>query len=363
MRKAFDQNVSKARPKIRLGAQLAAPEPEVTQTAEPPPRPPELADEVRARVEKRDAPSLTAKEALTAKLDVAPEPPRVVETRPLPASTEVFAEPPEPAVPEERASLAEPAVSPEVPEVHSSAAAQVTEARVEPELEVEPETFGPEALEPSARRERLKERLRAVRENPKPEPLPATAAEAGLRAVERISALQEELGRVRALNQGLAQDLEAARRQSERDSEEARLRVDEARRLAEILEQRGLLLSDLEREMSALEGERDEALLALQESRQASSAAAEAHVKLEEEIARRDRALAESLAEEERLADELEASKDETRALRRSVEALTSERETLVRQVADLERERGDLLEARRALEAVHKALSQATVR
>src|SRR5262249_49564154 len=71
------------------------------------------------------------------------------------------------------------------------------------------------------RRERLKERLRAVRENPRPEPLPATVAEAGVLVVERISTLQAELTQLKALNQALAQDLDAARRTSERATEEA----------------------------------------------------------------------------------------------------------------------------------------------
>jgi len=107
--------------------------------------------------------------------------------------------------------------------------------------------------------ERLKARLKAVRENPRPEPLPASVSEAGLRAVERINALQAELNRVKGLNLTLTQELEAARRQSEKATEEARLRMDEARRLSAEMEGRVKLLGDLERELAALEGERDEA--------------------------------------------------------------------------------------------------------
>ena len=214
-----------------------------------------------------------------------------------------------------------------------------------------------------ARREKLKERLKQVRENPRPEPLPATAAEAGSRAVERIASLQKELTELRALNLALTQDLEAARRQSERATEEARLRHEEASRLSGELERRVTLLGDLERELAALEAERDEALLALQDARQDVAAVLEQKKGLEGEISRRDASLAESIAEEERLAAELEAAKDESLSLRGAVEALTQERDTLARQVADLTRERGDLLEARRALEAVHRALSHATVR
>ncbi len=216
---------------------------------------------------------------------------------------------------------------------------------------------------PELRRERLKERLKAVRENPRPEPLPATVAEAGVMAVERISTIQVELLKVKAVNLALAQDLEGARRQAERATEEARLRMDEARRLSTEMEGRAKLLTDLERELSSLEGERDEALLSLQESRQALEASGKEKLALEAEVAKRDQSLADSLSEEERLAAELEAAYDAATGLRRSVDALHSERDTLARQVADLTRERAELLEARKALESVHRALSQAVAR
>jgi chromosome segregation ATPase len=214
--------------------------------------------------------------------------------------------------------------------------------------------------DPARRREQLKERLRAVRENPRPEPLPATVAEAGVLVVERISSLQTELHKVKALNLALTQDLEAARRHAEKATEEARLRMEESRRLSTEMQGRVKLLDELERELSALEAERDEALLALQEARRGLVAAAQEKVELEGRIAEKDRSLADALTEEERLCEELEAARDESAALRRSVEGLTSERETLARQVSELTAERAELLEARKALEAVHRALSNA---
>ncbi|WP_244226929.1 hypothetical protein [Corallococcus aberystwythensis] len=230
---------------------------------------------------------------------------------------------------------------------------------------VEVQTPAPprEELDSESRRERLKARLKAVRENPRPEPLPATVAEAGQRAVERITHLQAELTKVKALNLTLTQDLEVARRQAEKATEEARLRMDEARRLSAEMEGRVKLLADLERELAALEGERDEALLSLQESRQALQAAAKEHESLEQVVTKGKLALADSLAEEERLAVELEGAKDESASLRRAVETLQGERDVLAQQVASLTAERAELLEARKALESVHRALSQATVR
>jgi hypothetical protein len=218
-------------------------------------------------------------------------------------------------------------------------------------------------FDPAERRERLRERLKAVRENPRPEPLPDTVAEAGVLAVERISALQSELSKARAMNLALAQDLEAARRQAERATEEARLRMDEAKRLATEMEGRVTLLSELERELEALEGERNESLLALQESRQVLELREREKQELTETVAKKDQEISDSLAEEERLAAELETAQETMASLRRSSDALKGERDTLARQVSELTRERAELLEARKALEAVHRALSSAAMR
>lgn len=267
-----------------------------------------------------------------------------------------------------------PEGSGEVEIAHDSALGVELKARIEPVVSAqassEPKPAGREQsraaaveLDPRARRERLKARLKAARENPRPEPLPPTVAEAGVLAVERISTLQTELAKVKALNLTLTQDLEGARRQAEKATEEARLRMDEARRLASEMDARVALLSEMERELASLEAERDEALLALQEARQTIETASHEREELRGEIAKREQALSDSLAEEERIADELENARGDAAGLRRSMETMTSERDTLARQVSELTTERTELLEARKALEAVHRALSQAAAR
>lgn len=239
-----------------------------------------------------------------------------------------------------------------------------TAAHADPPDElIEVQTAPPPAEDQSARRDRLKSRLRAVRENPRPEPLPDTVAEAGARAVERISLLQSELTKARELNLALTQDLEATRRQAERATEEARLRMDEAKRLAVEMETRAALLTELEQELEALEAERNEALIAVQDSRQRGEEREKEKAELERVLSAKDKEVEECLAEEERLASELETTRRTAATLRRSAEVLTQERDTLARQVADLTRERAELLEARKALEAVHRALSSAAVR
>jgi DNA repair exonuclease SbcCD ATPase subunit len=331
MKRAFDANVSRARPRVRQGplaaeydavealAEKVARE-EVSVHARPTPPMasaiPDLAHAVRARAQEAKAPKASAVEALQRALDIEP---RRAAYEPPPAVVEVQTAP-------------------------------------------SPAPAGDER-EVGERRERLKERLKAVRENPRPEPLPDTVAEAGVLAVERISALQTEVLKVRTVNLALTQDLEASRRQSERATEEARLRMDEARRLSAEMEGRAKLLDELERELGTLEGERNEALLALQESRQLLDARDREKDELKAELGKQQQALHESLSEEERLASELEQAQDAAQALRRTTDGLRTERDTLARQVGDLTRERAELLEARKALEAVHRALAHAAAR
>jgi len=62
-------------------------------------------------------------------------------------------------------------------------------------------------------------------------------------------------------------------------------------------------------------------------------------------------------------ASELELAHETAAALRRSTDALKIERDTLARQVSDLTKERAELMEARKALEAVHRARSKASAR
>src|SRR5687768_18539024 len=138
MKKAFDQNVSRAKPRVRLGSATALTE--VEPAARAPVAPPDLAAEVKARAAAVAEPKPSAVQAVQLAIGAprasAMPPPEVVEIQTPPVPGEVT-----------------------------------------------------EQLDLEERRERLKERLRSVRENPRPEPLPATVAQAGQLAVERISGL------------------------------------------------------------------------------------------------------------------------------------------------------------------------------
>jgi DNA repair exonuclease SbcCD ATPase subunit len=339
MKKAFDENVSRSKPRMRLAAAMGEAADAATEALSAPP-PVELTAEVKERLEQARSPKPTAAEAVQLALSAKPAPQAVIQK--VPSTPLAPAVPsPAPAQPAPRASVQPPR---EMVEVH-----------VPPPIRPEPDG--------SQRREKLKERLKAVRENPRPEPLPASVAEAGVLAVERIAHLQAELTQARTLNLALTQDLESARRQSERATEEARSRMEEARRLAGEMEGRAKLLADLERELAALEGERNETLLALQTARQTLDGSASERATLEAKIVERDRQLTDSLAEEERLCSDLETSRGDAQTLRRAVETLNVERDTLARQVSELTQERLELLEARKALESVHRALSKAAAR
>ncbi len=432
MKKAFDANVSRARPRLRLGSMLAEVGGEASVSTEvveslaaqvlAEPVAQDLSMAVKARLQARERPS--AAEALqgalrahdarfttgaaaapvavvaaptatvaqpveTASMERPQMPQSAVVTETQPSMTQqtvaTMAQPVAKTMPQSvvsrllhqaTAQQTAPAVvetvSAPAPEMPSTQARHVTAVTEAPPALVEVQTTPPpapvleQAVAPpdaAERRERLKERLKSVRENPRPEPLPETVAEAGVLAVERIAALQSELTKARAMNLALAQDLEAARRTAERATEEARVRMDEARRLSHEMEGRAQLLTELEKELSALEGERNEALLAVQEARQAMQEQAQAEGTLRADLAQKDAVIEECLAEEERLAGELETAQDTVGSLRRATDALKVERDTLARQVSDLTRERAELLEARKALEAVHRALAQATGR
>lgn len=86
MKKAFEQNVSRAKPRLRLGALTgaldpadptgaAAAQPEPAAPEAPPPvaEAPDLSSEVRSRIERRAGPRPTAAEAMEAALNAPPE--------------------------------------------------------------------------------------------------------------------------------------------------------------------------------------------------------------------------------------------------------------------------------------------------
>jgi DNA repair exonuclease SbcCD ATPase subunit len=214
------------------------------------------------------------------------------------------------------------------------------------------------------RRDKLRERLKAATAKVEPsQPTPQSPAEARSSALSLIAQLRQELEDAQKLNVAMTKDLDQARADLARAAEEARARTSEATRMASEVAERARLIEELGKEMSSLEGERDDTLVELQSVRAQMQQQQTARQDLEERLAAREAELAETLTEEERLAADLESRNVELRQAQAALAGITEERDRLSRQVADLTRERADLLDSQKALDEIHRALAEARVR
>jgi chromosome segregation ATPase len=168
---------------------------------------------------------------------------------------------------------------------------------------------------------------------------------------------------VREVETALHADLDEARSEVARGAADVR-RVTERLTAAELeVQSKREVLAELLEEMKALEQERDrameraQALATLDEERQELLIALSTRA----EDAEKARTLAES--EIERLCCELDDRSADGARLRAALAMVTRERDDLAREAATAKREKHELEEARRALEAVHDALSQARTR
>lgn len=351
MRKAFDANVPKLKPRLRTAGAPApsAPAPE-----------PEAAALEPAAVE----PELTAEAAVPAAAKAAAPEPAVA-----------------PAAPEPRAAAA---VARGRVAIHAAAeaAAQVTAA--EPPAPapiaraaapaVAPPVAAPAAEPPAApqgdvheRRERLQKIKRRVAEAAKPapriEPVPADPGRAAESVLGLVKDLEVELVRAREREEALRADLDEARQELARAAGEARGATERLAVAEKELEDKRGVLSDLLGEMDALEQERDESV----RRAQALSALDEERARLLDDVTRRAdeeaRLRAEREQEVERLSEELRAGAADGARLRTAVGELARERDQLAAELDRLRAERDELASAKRALEQVHAALAQARAR
>ncbi len=332
MKKAFDANVSKAKPRLRLGSLVAEGDPAVEEIAA------QIAGEgLSIEPDEHTVGVLSAelKSRVAAKTEDRVDSGRLGAY--FRSATPASSAPPPRAIPS--ANVRAPTGS------HAP-------------LPTEPPSAHSEDDFSSARRERLHQRLKAVRDQPGVQPLPETVAEAGTLALQRIASLQEELKRSKDANAELTQRLEGTRRRADQATEEAGYRLEEAKRLAGTLSSRSKLLSEIEEEMKTLESERDEAILALQAIRKEQAESAEQLLQSSASMLGLKKELQECLVEEEKLVNELEQARASAESFRVAAEDYSRERDTAIRRVNELTSEREQLLDARRALEAVHRALS-----
>jgi DNA repair exonuclease SbcCD ATPase subunit len=218
-----------------------------------------------------------------------------------------------------------------------------------------------------SRRDRLEKIKRRVAEAARPRTAspagpvdPARAAESVLGLVRD---LEGDLGRAREREEALRADLESSRAEATRAGAEARGAVERLAAVEAQLEEKRSVLSDLLAEMGALEAERDEAI----RRTQGLSSLDEERARLLEELARRadeeSRLRGEREAEVERLSEELRAGAADGARLRGALAQLARERDDAAGELERVRRERDELASAKRALEQVHTALAQARAR
>ena len=316
MRKAFDANVPKLKPRLRASAVATSP-------SSPP---------AGERIEERGQ-LLPAAEASAPTAQ---------------AQVELAARAPSSPVPSPPAPRGERGIA-----TSSSAPAQAVAE--------------PAAGSVDSRRDRLEKIKRRVAEAAKPRAATVVAPVDPARAAESVLGLvrdlEADLARARDREEALRCDLESARAEATRAGAEARGAVERLGAVEAQLEEKRSVLSDLLAEMGALEAERDEAL----RRSQALAVLDEDRARLLEDLARRadeeSKLRAEREAEVERLSEELRAGSADGARLRAALAQLARERDDAAGELERVRRERDELGAAKRALEQVHTALAQARAR
>jgi chromosome segregation ATPase len=317
MRKAFETNVPRLKPRLRAAPGVEEAERPAT-VADLPPTP---ADGPIAA----DPPDVEARDVEVAEVPAAPAAPVVT---PRPPRAERLA-PPQPA----------------------PRARQAT---------VQPERQG-DVLTRRDRLEKIKRKVaEAARPAPRHDPVPADPARAAESVLTLVGELEGELTRVREREEALRSDLDGARAELARAAGEARGGAERLAAAEQELSEKREVLTELLAEMEALEQERDEAV----RRAQALSALDEERARLLEEVTHRAEreaaSRAEREAEVERLGEELRASAADGARLRSAVGELARERDQMAAELDRLRGERDELASAKRALEQVHAALAQA---
>jgi chromosome segregation ATPase len=230
-----------------------------------------------------------------------------------------------------------------------------------------PQGLAGEADDLDARRERLDKIKRRVAEAARPrartEPAPGDPSRAAEQVLGLARDLEAELGNSREREVALRADLDATRAELARAAGEGREALARAAAVEAELEEKRQVLGDMLAEMTALEAERDEAL----RRAQAMAGIDEERARLLEEVSRRAEQEAagrsERTAEVERLTEELREAGADAARLRGALAETARERDGLAAELESLKRDREQLDAAKRALEQVHSALSQARAR
>lgn len=221
--------------------------------------------------------------------------------------------------------------------------------------------------DPSARRERLEKIKRkvadAARTGIRIEPVSEDPVQATESILGLVGDLEAQLSRSRNLEKALRIDLSETKSELTRTVTEGRVTAERLVQTETQLDENRKVLEEMLQEMNVLEEERDQAVRRVQ----ILTAQDEERQKLLDDLKRRsvelEEALSESKIEDERLLKELEESITENVRSRTLLAEVIEERDMLARNVENLSKDREEQVEARKALEKVHRALAQARAR
>jgi hypothetical protein len=230
-----------------------------------------------------------------------------------------------------------------------------------------PATLIVPAHDPAARRERLEKVKRKVADAARTglpvEPVPQDPVQAAESVLGLVSDLETQLSRTRDMEKALRADLDQAKTELARTVSEERASAERLGLAETQLDEKRKVLEEMLLEMSALEEERDQAVRRVQTLTALDAQRQKQLDDLSRRAADLEKALSESKAEEERVAIELDESLTENTQLRSALSEVTLERDSLARNAERLTKERDELAEAKKALEKVHQALAQARAR
>jgi DNA repair exonuclease SbcCD ATPase subunit len=218
-----------------------------------------------------------------------------------------------------------------------------------------------------ARRKRLENVKRKVSEAVKPEvliePVPEDPVLAAESVLGLVSDLEAQLSQSRELERSLRTELAEAKDELARTINDGRSSSGRLTQAETLLLEKRKVLEEMLFEMGALEQERDQAVRMVQLLTGKDHGRQAEFDELRNRCDQMQVALDESKAEEDRLNGELDDTIAENTRLHALLAEITRERDTLTRNVEKLIRERDELAQAKKALEKVHQALSQARAR
>lgn len=218
-----------------------------------------------------------------------------------------------------------------------------------------------------ARRKRLEDVKRKVSDAVRPEvriePVPEDPALAVESVLGLVSDLEAQLSRSKEVEKTLRNELAEVKADLTRTVNDGRTASGRLMQVEAQLDEKRTVLEELLFEMGALEDERDQAVRMVQMLTIKDRERQQELDRMRLQLTEMERTIDENRVEEERLSGELDEYAKENARLHTLLGEITKERDFLVGNAELLTKERDDLLKAKKALEKVHSALSQARAR